>query len=327
MGFARTVGQPTRSLRSTSSAPKYEWVLDADIEACFDSIDHTALLERVRSRIGDKRVLSLVKAFLKAGILTELGREEETIAGTPQGGILSPLLANIALSVLDEHYVKNWPPTWGLRNGRRKRGHATWRLVRYADDFVVMVNGTRAHTEALRTEIASVLAPMGLRLSEAKTQVVHLDEGFDFLGWRIQRHRKRGTDRYYVYTYPSKKSLASVVGKVRALTHKDAHRSLKALLLQLNPVLRGWAFYFRQGVSQSVFQYLRAFSWRRVAIWMKKLHKGLSWKKLLRRAFPGSTKWEVVADGIVLFDPASIPSKRYRYRGANIPTPWQPSVA
>jgi len=309
------------------SHKKYEWVLDADIEACFDSIDHTALMERVRSRIADKRVLSLVKAFLKAGILTELGREDETTAGTPQGGILSPLLANIALSVLDEHYVKSWPPTWGLRNGRRKRGHATWRLVRYADDFVVMVNGTREHTEALRTEIASVLAPMGLRLSEAKTQVVHLDEGFDFLGWRIQRHRKRGTDQYYVYTYPSKKSLASVIGKVRALTHKDAHRSLKALLLQLNPVLRGWAFYFRQGVSQSVFQYLRAFSWRRVAIWMKKLHKGLSWKKLLRRAFRGSSKWEIVADGIVLFDPASIPSKRYRYRGANIPTPWQQNVA
>ena len=86
----------------------YRWVLDADIEACFDRIDHTALLERVRARVKDKRELALVKAFLKAGVMTELGHREDTTAGTPQGGILSPLLANIALSVLDEHLHAPW---------------------------------------------------------------------------------------------------------------------------------------------------------------------------------------------------------------------------
>jgi RNA-directed DNA polymerase len=299
----------------------YEWVLDADIEACFDSIDHTMLMDRVRARIGDKRVLALVKAFLKAGILTELGQEEETTAGTPQGGILSPLLANIALSVLDEYYVANWHSD-RERQRRRKRGLPNWRLVRYADDFVVMVHGTRVDTIGIRTEIVRLLAAAGLRLAHAKTKTVHLDEGFDFLGWRIQRHRKRGTNRYYVYTYPSKKSLASVIGKVRAQTHKDAHRQLSSLLIRVNQIVRGWAFYFRHGVSQAVFGYLRAYVWRRVAHWLKKFHKGLSWKKLLRRAFRGSTKWEITANGITLFDPASIPSERYRYRGAKIPTPW-----
>jgi len=186
----------------------YEWVLDADIEACFDDIDHTALLERVRRRIEDKRVLALVKAFLKAGIITELGQQDETLSGTPQGGILSPVLANIALSVLDEHFAADWEGpmrTAMRRRTRRRKGLGNWRLVRYADDFVVMVSGTRAHAEALCIRVAEILAPMGLRLSEHKTTVTHIDEGLDFLGFRIQRRRKRGSGQRYVYTYPSKR--------------------------------------------------------------------------------------------------------------------------
>jgi len=114
----------------------YRWLLDADIEACFDSIDHAALLGRVRRRVGDKRVLRLVKAFLKAGILTADGAELGTVTGTPQGGILSPLLANIALSVLDDHFAEPWRATGTStrRRGIRKRGGATFRLIRYADD-------------------------------------------------------------------------------------------------------------------------------------------------------------------------------------------------
>jgi len=172
----------------------YQWVVEGDIAACFDEIDHTALLARVRGRIADKRVLALVKAFLKAGILTQDGRDRETITGTPQGGILSPLLANIALGVLDEHFVQAWQAmgkTGSGRRHRRRRGLATYRLVRYADDWVIMVAGNRAHAEALTQEAAAVLAPMGLRLSAAKTRTCHIDEGFDFLGFRIQRQPKK----------------------------------------------------------------------------------------------------------------------------------------
>ena len=116
----------------------YEWVLDADIEACFDTIDHVALMDLVRARVTDKRVLTLVKSFLKAGILTELGEERDTPTGTPQGGILSPLLANIALSVLDEYLHSDWRPggwmsTENRRHRHRRLGLPTWRLVRYAD--------------------------------------------------------------------------------------------------------------------------------------------------------------------------------------------------
>ncbi len=175
-------------------------MLDADIEACFDRIDHTVLMDRVRHRVKDKRVLALVKAFLKAGILTELGENRDTLTGTPQGGILSPLLANIALSVLDEHLVAPWKPggtmsTEGKRGYRRRKGLPTWRLVRYADDFVVVVHGTEHDAQAVREDVARVLAPMGLRLSPAKTQIEHLADGFDFLGFHIQWRRQRGTDK------------------------------------------------------------------------------------------------------------------------------------
>ncbi len=178
----------------------YEWVLEGDITACFDEISHSALLERVRRRIGDRRVLGLVKAFLKAGILGEDGATRDTITGTPQGGILSPLLSNVALSVLDEHIIEHGQasaPPWA-RERRRRQGRPNYRIVRYADDFVVLVAGTRQHAEALKEQVAAVLATIGLRLSPEKTTICHIDEGFAFLGWRIQRHQQRGSQRRYV---------------------------------------------------------------------------------------------------------------------------------
>lgn len=301
----------------------YEWVLEADIEACFDTIDHTALMDRVRRRVGDKRVLALVKAFLKAGILTELGRQEDNVTGTPQGGILSPLLANIALSVLDEHFAEQWQTVMSTamrRRTRRRKGLGNWRLVRYADDFVVMVSGSRDNAEALRGEVAEVLAPMGLRLSEAKTQVVHLDEGFDFLGFRIQRRRKRGTNEHHVYTYPSKKALRAVKTKVRRLTSRSNPIPPRALLLRVNAVLRGWANYFKYGVSKRTFSYLDTFAWHRVAYWLRRRHHGMSWKVLRRRFMRG--RWDIVIEGTSLLMPSTITVSRYRYRGTRIATPW-----
>ena len=301
----------------------YEWVLEADIEACFDTIDHTALMGRVRRRIGDKRVLALVKAFLKAGLLTELAEEQPTDTGTPQGGILSPLLANIALSVLDDTFIETWQqqmsPKW-RRQYRRTCGKANWRLVRYADDFVVVVAGTRDQAEALRGLVADVLQPMGLRLSDEKTRVVHIDEGFDFLGFHIQRKRKQGSNKRHVYTYPSKKAVKAVKGKVRALTHRSSTIPPRALLLRLNAVLRGWANYFRHGVSKRIFGYIDSYTWWRVVAWLRKRHTGLTWKALRRRFMEG---WDITIDGTTLQRAASTPVTRYRYR-ADIPTPWTP---
>lgn len=300
----------------------YEWVLDADITACFDEIDHTALMDRVRDRIADKRVLKLIKAFLRAGILSEDGVNRDTITGTPQGGILSPLLANIALSVLDEHVTAKWEASgtdW-QRKALRKRGGATYRIVRYADDFVVLVSGQRKHAEAMRDEVSKVLASVGLRLSDAKTTVAHIDEGFDFLGFRIQRRRKKGeAGKRAVYTYPSKKALVSVMDKVRTLTRRNKHRTLSDLLRRVNPVLRGWCTYFRHGVSKRVFSYLDHYAFWRVVTWIRKRHVGLNWGTIRHRFL---RDWEIRDGAIELFRAHAVEVTRYRYRGARIPAPW-----
>jgi len=296
----------------------YEWVLDGDIEACFDSISHSALMDRLRKRIGDRRVLALVKAFLKAGVLSEGAVRRDTIIGTPQGGILSPLLANVALSALDEHFAGRWDGE-AERAKRRRHGLANYRFIRYADDFVVMVSGTRAHAEDLRDDVAAVLAPMGLRLSMDKTRVAHIDEGFDFLGFRIQRRRKRGTAKRFIYTYPSKKSLGTVIDKVRSRTQGATNLSLADLLGRLNPVLRGWTNYFRHGVSKASFDYLGAFAWRRVIRWLRRKHPRVTQRWLRRRYLPG---WRPTEGKVSLFDPGKVTVSRYRYRGAKIATPW-----
>jgi RNA-directed DNA polymerase len=219
----------------------YEWVLEADITACFDEISHAAALERLRTRIADKRVMTLIKAFLKAGILTELGGQEETLAGTPQGGILSPLIANVTLSALDEHFARAWQTTMATRPAResiRRHGGATYRLIRYADDFVVCVAGGREHAEALRTEVEQVLAPLGLRLSAEKTRVSSIDDGFDFLGFAIKRVRGRH-GRMVIHTYPSKRALASVKAKVRQITkHTGPDQAPDQLLQRVNRAAR-----------------------------------------------------------------------------------------
>jgi RNA-directed DNA polymerase len=304
----------------------YTWVLEADIEACFDNISHPALMDRVRRRVEDKRVLALVKAFCKAGIFTEIGAREPTNAGTPQGGILSPLLANIALSALDDWFMEERRAVMGsvrAREQRRRRGLPTWHLVRYADDWVALVHGSRADAEELREQAAAVLAPLGLRLSAAKTSVTHVDQGFVFLGHHIQRRRKRGTSKWYVYSYPSKKALASVIGKVRALTH-SGQPDLETVLRRVNAVLRGWCNYFRHGSSKRTFSYVGDYAWHRLARWLRKRHGGMSWKKLLRRVMAGG--WAIAADGIDLFDAPSTPVTRYRWRGWKIPTPWSPGT-
>jgi RNA-directed DNA polymerase len=300
----------------------YEWVLEGDITACFDEISHVGLMDRLRARIGDKRVLGLVKQFLKAGILSEDGVERDTLTGTPQGGILSPLLSNVALSALDEHFAEAWRAmgTNSQRQTRRRKGLATYRLVRFADDFVVLVSGTRAHVEALRDEVAGVLAPMGLRLSEEKTKIVHIDEGFDFLAFRIRRDTRRGSRKRFVYTYPSKKALASIKAKVRAVTKQNTNQPLSKILGQLNAILRGWTNYHKHGAASATFSYLRHFSLWRVVRWLRRRHPLANWKQL-RKRYLGSEWWPKEGD-VVLFDPATVAITRYRYRGASIPKPW-----
>lgn len=181
------------------------------------------------------------------------------------------------------------------------------------------MTGDQGHVDELRDEVAAVLLPMGLHLSEEKTRVTHIDEGFDFLGFRIRRKKKRGSQRRTIYTYPSKSALAAIKAKVRVLTQGNTNQTLANLLQRLNPVLRGWANYFRHGVSADTFDYLNAFSWRRVINWLRHKHPRASWKWLRRRYLP---RWRPTEGDVSLFNPTTVAIVRYRYRGTRIPTPW-----
>jgi RNA-directed DNA polymerase len=189
---------------------------------------------------------------------------------------------------------------------------------------VILVAGTREHADASLAEAATILAPVGLRLSAAKTRVCHIDEGFDFLGFHIQRRRKRGTDRQVVYTYPSAKALRLVKRRVRSHTRREQHRTLTDLLHRLNPVLRGWCTYFQYGVSKRTFSYVDHFALWRVVGWLRKRHAGLPWKPLRRRYLP---RWQPTERGAEMFRPRAVPVSRYRYRGQHIPTPWTSAAA
>jgi len=299
----------------------YEWVVEADIEACFERLSHSLILGELRRRIEDKPVLALVRSFLKAGVMTETGRLERTVTGTPQGGIISPLLANIALSTLDRQYEADWQEMSrypGLRQYRRRQGHPTWRLVRFADDLVVLVKGTREQAQALLEVLAQRVEAIGLKLKPEKTGVTHIDEGFVFLGQRIIR-RPKGHKRY-VYTIVCDEALASIKRRIKALTGRSTTSlELADLLRTINPILRGWAAYFRYASAKRTFAYLGDYTWWRVMRWLRKKHPKLTWKQLRRRYFG---KNNIKAGQVTLYNPATMRILRYRYRGAMICTPW-----
>jgi RNA-directed DNA polymerase len=246
--------------------------------------------------------------------------------------VLSPLLANIALSALDEHFHRQWQTEMATdyRRAKRKRnGQGNYKLIRYADDFVLMVSGQRHHAEALREEVAAVLAPLGLRLAPEKTCVVHIDEGFVFLGHHIRRQRKRGTQKHYVYTKPSKKAIQSIKDKASAKTYRSTrHQELGELITSLNQTLAGWANYFRYGSSKAAFAAVDYHAWGRLMRWTRAKYadKHRIGMKELRRRFCDKG-WRIAHNGKVFTGASTVKVKRYRFRGSNIPTPWTPTPA
>ena len=164
----------------------------------------------------------------------------------------------------------------------RARELPNWRIVRYADDFVVLVHGTQADAEALREEVAACWPPLGLRLSPAKTRVVHMSDGFGFLGFRIQWKRKRGTSKWHVYTFIADRPIRSLKAKIRALTNRTSQQDLRAVLIRLNQIMRGWANYFRHAVCKHTMGAWPTSSGGRVIRWLRTLHRW-RWKDVRRQ--------------------------------------------
>src|SRR5262249_42287551 len=205
----------------------------------------------------------------------------------------------------DEHFDRQWRQEMGSKYQRIKRarnGLGNWRLIRYCDDFVVVVAGERRHAEALREQVATVLAQLGLRLSPDKTRLVHIDEGFDFLGMHIRRLRKRGTQKYYVYTKPSKKAIQAIKDKVKARTYRSTrNQELDELLLSLNRMMAGWANHFRYGASKATFNAVDYHAWGRIMRWIRakyKRRRNQIGMKELRRRFCDQG-WRFAHNGVV----------------------------
>jgi RNA-directed DNA polymerase len=208
---------------------------------------------------------------------------------------MSPLIFNVAMTVLDEHLNRPWKrggvmDTHSKRGRRRAKGLPNWRIVRYADDFVVLVHGTQDDAETLREEIAEVLAPLGLRLSPAKTRVAHMSEGFDFLGFRIQWKRKRGTDKWYVYTFIANRPIRTLKAKIRALTNRRSQQDPGYVLIRLNQIMRGWASYFKHAVCKHTLSNLGNFAWWRVIRWLRTLHRW-NWKDVRKALTTPDGRW------------------------------------
>lgn len=231
----------------------YTVVVDADIRAFFDEISHERLLDEVNRRIADGKVLKLIRNFLEAGVMEEM-KESKPETGTPQGGIVSPLLANIYLHAVDEQL-----------EAKRIR----W--VRYADDLVLLCR-TREEAEAALEQLREMLREMGLSLSEEKTRIAELAEGFDFLGWHY-----RGSQRW-----PRRKSEQKLRAKLRRRTRRNRPGSMQEICSELEPILRGWFNHFREGNSGRVFG--------RVSRWLRHRLRSIQRRRHKRRG--RATKWD-----------------------------------
>jgi group II intron reverse transcriptase/maturase len=248
-----------------------EWIVDADLRDFFGSVDHEKLLTLVARRIADGRVLRLIRSMLEAGCVAQ-GRKLPTEQGTPQGGVVSPLLSNILLTPFD-------------REMRRKG----YRLTRFADDWVVTCR-TRAEAQAALVAATRILGELGVVLHAKKTRIVHVRHGFEFLGYKIRRgsqplrlssHQIRSNVRSgMLYAYPRQKSIQHFKDQVRKLTCRRAPISTEVLIEQINPIIRGWGNYYCRAHVRKLFHQLDGWIVRRIWSHRFKRWRCAGWKTL-----------------------------------------------
>lgn len=239
-----------------------QWVLDADIEGFFDNINHKWIIDHVRT---DRSVL---RKWLKCGVV-DRAQLSATTAGTPQGGIISPAVANWTLNGLETELIKHLAAKWGTTKANRLKVG----VIRYADDFVITGASKEFLENEIRPWVEAFLATRGLRLSETKTKVVHIDEGFDFLGWNFRKYS--GT----LLIKPSKKNVKAFYEKLSTVIGNNLGLKQETLISLLNPMLRGWAQYHTPVVAKRAFSRIDSLLYWRLMRWAKRMHpnKNCDW--------------------------------------------------
>ena len=258
--------------QTAPSQKKMHWVIEGDITGCFDHIQHMTLMRLLRRRIQDKKLLGVIWQMLRAGIM-EGTLFAKTAEGTPQGGIISPLLANVYLHELDEWFHKNYTGlNYNEKNRRRKRKEGNAFYIRYADDFVVAWNGTKEAAERLKADLAIFLRDhLGLELSAEKTHITHVTKGYDFLGFTVKRYSKRRRGKSDLIIRPSEKSVMKLKAKIKSMTKRGTTLDgVRDKIEAMNYLLRGWANYFKHQSSSRTFDYVGSYAFKRMEIWLSK---------------------------------------------------------
>jgi RNA-directed DNA polymerase len=252
---------------------KYYYVIEGDIKGYFDRVHHRKLLNILKQRIADKDILELIWKFLKAGVM-ENGLFARTETGVPQGGVFSPLLANVYLNEFDKWAETRWNLSPYEKAKRRQTGNGNYRLIRYADDFVVMSNDGIAGVRQVKQEIRDFLkTELHLELSEEKTLLTHINDGFDFLGFNIRRTKPEG--RWVVHLRPTEKSKKRVKKKIKDLTATGwTWMDEYSRLTTLNAVVKGWAEYYKYTSLLEDVENITRYTWFRYLSWLLKKHKG-----------------------------------------------------
>lgn len=267
---------------NTQENKKFFWVIEGDISSYFDTINHRRLMDKLRDRIEDKRMLNLIWSFLRAGVM-ENKLFRDTKLGTPQGGIISPLLANIYLHELDKYMERYLALPGKEKTRRRQNGLSNYTYVRYADDFVGLCNGTREQAEEMKEELYQFLnKELRLTLSREKTEITHLNEGFKFLGFWIQR--MRGHHGMTPKVLIPKEALDNVKNKIaRALDPGTYQDSMNTKILALNRIIGGWCRYYQYTSKASTeFGDLEYDTFWKMAHWLGRKYK-LAMSDVLRR--------------------------------------------
>lgn len=241
------------------------WVLDLDIKGYFDNVDHGTLCEILQDRITQKKVLKLIWDFLKAGIMED-GKYRHSMLGTPQGGIVSPLLANIYLNELDQ-WVKKWTERTKAEGVEKwKRGKGNWHYVRYADDFLLLTNGGKGRAEKMMERVEDFVSEeLNLTLSEEKSDLIHAEDGLNFLGYDLKIKTETGGVQRTV----PKEAKRDVIAKVRNATDGNTEVSIRAKMKAVDAVLRGWANYYKYATNAGrVFDRVQQKTWHAMTHWM-----------------------------------------------------------